>query len=225
MTQPGWYADPAGGGGQRWWDGAAWAQDVQPSPPPPAQAAGPVLNTTVDGRHVFADTQTIFYDGRSIALEHVEWVRYFVGGTNIRGPFGIGHSAVSREWHFEVGRYPVKRAEIVPMAFGTVGGREHPAWSFLVDLSRRYLEPRLVAELAGRVRGGETVEVGGAVKVTQGGISGGGVSLSWHEITGTSTKDGRLWIHKAGKRRPVLWVPLQNPNTVVMPALFTALGH
>lgn len=27
---PGWYEDPAGGGGQRYWDGASWTDDVRP---------------------------------------------------------------------------------------------------------------------------------------------------------------------------------------------------
>jgi hypothetical protein len=33
---PGWYADPAGGPGQRWWDGYSWTEaTVLPSVPPP----------------------------------------------------------------------------------------------------------------------------------------------------------------------------------------------
>jgi hypothetical protein len=36
---PGWYEDPAGGPGQRWWDGYAWTESTvlpqQPPPPPP----------------------------------------------------------------------------------------------------------------------------------------------------------------------------------------------
>ena len=34
---PGWYADPAGGTGKRWWDGAGWTthtQEPEPAPPP-----------------------------------------------------------------------------------------------------------------------------------------------------------------------------------------------
>ncbi len=41
---PGWYPDPAGGPGQRWWDGYAWTQATvlpQRPPPPPWAAAGP----------------------------------------------------------------------------------------------------------------------------------------------------------------------------------------
>ena len=42
----GWYADPSGTGGTRWWDGTAWTQNVQPPapatpPPPPPQPAYP----------------------------------------------------------------------------------------------------------------------------------------------------------------------------------------
>ena len=43
---PGWYADPGGSGGHRWWNGAAWTESVQlPAPPtrPPAPVAMPVL--------------------------------------------------------------------------------------------------------------------------------------------------------------------------------------
>jgi hypothetical protein len=34
---PGWYADPAGGDGKRWWDGAQWTSHTQdpPAAPPP----------------------------------------------------------------------------------------------------------------------------------------------------------------------------------------------
>jgi uncharacterized protein YxjI len=43
---PGWYADPAGGTGTRWWDGQGWTDHVQqptplPPPPPPAAVQAP----------------------------------------------------------------------------------------------------------------------------------------------------------------------------------------
>ena len=39
---PGWYPDPGGSGGQRWWDGMAWTEHVAPGAapgpvPPPAR--------------------------------------------------------------------------------------------------------------------------------------------------------------------------------------------
>ena len=43
---PGWYPDPAGGPGQRWWDGYAWTEATvlpQQPPPPPWANAGPPL--------------------------------------------------------------------------------------------------------------------------------------------------------------------------------------
>jgi Protein of unknown function (DUF2510) len=48
---PGWYADPAGGGGWRWWDGTRWTEHLAPASPPappgpgspaPPHALGPV---------------------------------------------------------------------------------------------------------------------------------------------------------------------------------------
>jgi hypothetical protein len=43
---PGWYPDPAGGTGRRWWDGYAWSEAVvlptqAPVPPPPPPGYGP----------------------------------------------------------------------------------------------------------------------------------------------------------------------------------------
>lgn len=33
MTKPGWYPDPLGGHGARYWDGAQWDGAIQPGPP------------------------------------------------------------------------------------------------------------------------------------------------------------------------------------------------
>ncbi|MFC5180848.1 DUF2510 domain-containing protein [Actinomadura harenae] len=42
MSRPGWYSDPYGGGGLRWWDGAVWTEHAKPAPPPPPPDAVPV---------------------------------------------------------------------------------------------------------------------------------------------------------------------------------------
>lgn len=248
MADPGWYPDPQGGGGQRWWDGTAWTQHVHPAPPPqppvsqpqpvsspqpvsqpvhqPAaqQSSGPVFSARVQGRDTYGDPRMVAYNGASIELAHCEWVRYHVRETRMRGPFNIGSSAVGAEWHFEVGRYPVAQAPIVAMAFGsTSAAREPEAWTFMVNLSRHYLEPRLLSELVGRVRNGETVDVGQGVDVHQGGFKGGRVSLSWHQVAGAQSSNGRVWIYQVGVEKPVLFVPQANPNAVLIPQLFSTL--
>lgn len=38
--QPGWYADPMGGPGHRWWDGARWTAQVASPVPPVVDRAG-----------------------------------------------------------------------------------------------------------------------------------------------------------------------------------------
>jgi hypothetical protein len=38
---PGWYPDPAGHGGSRWWNGQTWTDHVQPATPPPPSPPAP----------------------------------------------------------------------------------------------------------------------------------------------------------------------------------------
>ncbi len=48
---PGWYPDPAGGPGQRWWDGYTWTEATvlpQHPPPPPWVTAGPPLGPATE---------------------------------------------------------------------------------------------------------------------------------------------------------------------------------
>jgi hypothetical protein len=58
---PGWYADPAGGPGQRWWDGYAWTEATAlPSapPPPPSSAYSPGLPPPPPGTATSAAPRT-----------------------------------------------------------------------------------------------------------------------------------------------------------------------
>ena len=43
MTQPGWYPDPAGGPGKRYWDGQQWGEEILTASPP-ARPPEPVKN-------------------------------------------------------------------------------------------------------------------------------------------------------------------------------------
>jgi hypothetical protein len=42
-VQPGWYDDPTGPGGQRWWDGTAWTEHARPGAWPGGAPAAPAL--------------------------------------------------------------------------------------------------------------------------------------------------------------------------------------
>ncbi|MGY1689137.1 phospholipid scramblase-related protein [Geodermatophilus sp. SYSU D01105] len=42
LPPPGWYPDPAGSGGTRWWDGQGWTAHVQAPAPPPAPTVAPL---------------------------------------------------------------------------------------------------------------------------------------------------------------------------------------
>ena len=39
-TPPGWYPDPSGASGQRYWDGTNWTETPPPPPPPPPPQSG-----------------------------------------------------------------------------------------------------------------------------------------------------------------------------------------
>lgn len=43
MSAPGWYPDPNGSGGQRWYDGTQWTAHAAPPPPRPLYGPAPVL--------------------------------------------------------------------------------------------------------------------------------------------------------------------------------------
>lgn len=55
QAPPAWYPDPAGGSGNRWWDGAAWTEHVRawdpPAPPaPPLKSYVPMASLPVEVR-------------------------------------------------------------------------------------------------------------------------------------------------------------------------------
>lgn len=188
--------------------GQNWPQQQQQTPPPT-----PALDADVRGLRLHADEQVIAYGNASLAWAHVEWIAYWAAAS--APAYGQPEST---QWVFQVGRHPFNGGPRVEILL-----EQEDLWNRLVELSRRLAEPRLVGELSARVNAGESVDVGQGLTVHPGGVRGGRVSLSWSAISGATLQDGRVWIHQPGNSAPVLYVPQQNPNAVLIPTLLTAL--
>jgi len=185
----------------------------------------PVLDTKLNGKRLHADPQVITYGRKSIALDEVEWVSYWAVHTATkRFLYPTTHHSV---WHFQVGKYPYMGAQVVAVPNFRAGRREDPpeSWTFLANLAHQYLEPRLLTELVARVRRGETVLVGGALRVSQDGIAcvKPKLSLPWQSISRIQPYNGAVWIYQAGDEKPLTAASLSNPNAGLIPALFATL--
>jgi hypothetical protein len=185
----------------------------------------PVLDTKVSWTRLYADSRVITHGRKSIALDEVEWVSYWAAHTATkRFLYPTTHHS---EWHFQVGKYPYLGAQTVSVLDFRAGRNEEPpeSWTFLVNLAQRHLEPRLLTDLVTRVRGGETVLVGGALRVSQDGIAckKPKLSLPWQSVSGVRPHNGAIWIYQAGAEKPLTAVSLGNPNAGLIPALFAAL--
>ena len=183
---------------------------------------GPVLDTRLRGKQLYADPLVITFGKHSMALDEVEWVADWATHTATKR--FLTPTSHDSQYDFEVGRdpYPVGPRLIV---HDYVPGRSEEvpeAWTFLVNLANRYLVPRLLTGLVERVRRGETVTVGGSVKVNLDGITckKPKVSAPWRSIARVQPYNGTVWVYQAGVEQPVLTVPMSHPNAVLMPDLF-----
>jgi hypothetical protein len=176
------------------------------------------LDVTVATKRLHVDSREITHGDRSIALDQVEWVRYQSTQVTTKRFLGLGSHRVV--WYFAVGT----QAATIELEFPT-DGRDAPppdAWTFLVDLSRRVLEPRLVERLAERIRGGGTVEVGG-LQLHRGGVVTRAGVLPWSAIGEVRVVGGQVSIYRAGASESVVSVPLSNANAVLIRALVAAV--
>jgi hypothetical protein len=190
-----------------------------------AMSQVPVLDTEVSGKPLFADPRVITYGKKSMALEEAEWVSYWATHTATRHYFWP--TTHDSEWGFTVGRYPYFGGPKIAVRYYLPGRQDDApdSWTFLTNLCRQYLEPRLLTDLVGRVRHGETVAVGGSVKVSQDGIAcpRRRIFLPWQVIGRIQPYNGMVWIYQAGAEEPALTVPLSHPNAGLIPAVVAAL--
>ncbi|NUR97380.1 MAG: hypothetical protein HOV67_19240 [Kribbellaceae bacterium] len=193
----------------------------------PQSGQFPVLDTKVGWSSLHADGQQISYGRRSMRLGEIEWVGYWVEQvTEKRFMFPTTYTTY---WHFEVGKYPHKAAPAVIVTDSRMGRQDELPdwWTFLVKLSAEVVEPRLLTDLVTRVRQGETVTIGGSIKVDRQGISckRPKLSLSWDELRIPVSHQGMIYIWNTSSDQPVLTVPLGHPNAVLIQPLFAALAE
>ncbi|HWD82180.1 MAG TPA: hypothetical protein VG497_24950 [Kribbella sp.] len=191
--------------------------------PQPGQV--PVLDTKVGWSSLHADAQQIGYGRRSMPLDEIEWVGYWVEQvTEKRFMFPTTYTTY---WHFEVGKYPHKAAPAVIVTDSRMGRQDELPdwWTYLVNLSAKVVEPRLLIDLVNRVHQGETVTIGGSIKVNQQGISckRPKLSLDWNSLRTPVSHAGMIYIFATDSDQPVLTVPLGHPNAILIAPLLTAL--
>ena len=184
----------------------------------------PVLDTRVGGKALHADPRAITFGRKSLALDQVEWVSYWVTHTATkRFLFPTTHST---EWHFEVGGYPYYGGPKLGVSDFMLGRRDDlpESWHFLVNLSRHYLEPRLLSDLVTRIHNGETITIAGSLQVSLHGIAcpRPRFSVPWQSILPPQPDNGMIWIYQPGADEPLVNVPLSHPNALLVPALFGA---
>lgn len=202
--------------------GATYAAPVQ-RPTWDRTPSVPALEANVRRLPLYADDQFVAYGSASLTWPRVEWVAYWAA----ERPAGSGHRP-GTQWIFQAGRFPFRggpRVEVViePDAVPARDGEPEHIWGRLIQLCQEHAEQRLVAELARRVRAGESVDVAQGLTVHPGGVRGNRVSLSWSSISGATVDRGRVWIQQASSSSPILYVPQQNPNAVLIPALLAQL--
>jgi uncharacterized protein YxjI len=114
MTQPppppGWYPDPAGGPGTRWWDGTSWTEHVQqPAPPPPAVpaayrvdapspgAGGPSSGGWVQHRSVLLEQPVLVVNQKTKLIELTNEYAVFDGnGQQLGAVVQVGQSSLRK---------------------------------------------------------------------------------------------------------------------------------
>ena len=113
MTQPppppGWYPDPAGSPGTRWWDGQGWTGHVQPASPPPVPQSGG------HPRSVLLEQPVLVVNQKTKLIELTNEYAVFDGdGRQLGAVVQVGQSTLRKAFRFvsEFDQFLTHRLEV-----------------------------------------------------------------------------------------------------------------
>ena len=168
----GWYPDPEGRVGRRYWDGTAWTEHFAKDPIFDGELRRSMRKksdrvTVTDDRLTKGDDTIAFAD-----VEHVAyWVMVHKGGA-LSG---------TKQYHFRLWGGPSD----VMLDFGVLPrdatfAYHERAFDVLVETSKRFVEPMLRQRALARVEAGETVSIGG-IDASRAGLAHGRKDVTWSD--------------------------------------------
>jgi len=106
---PGWYPDPAGSQGTRWWDGQGWTGHVQPASPPPVPQSGG------HPRSVLLEQPVLVVNQKTKLIELTNEYAVFDGdGRQLGAVVQVGQSTLRKAFRFvsEFDQFLTHRLEV-----------------------------------------------------------------------------------------------------------------